>query len=53
MFKYALDVAFPQKTGQSLWMYGGSAPNDDAAMKAAANEVRVWCYVHVSSSMTV
>jgi hypothetical protein len=40
MFKYALDVAFPQSTGQMLWMYGGNERNDDAAIKAAANEVR-------------
>ena len=35
-FKFALDVYL--KEGKA-WLYGGSKPNDDAAMKAAKNDI--------------
>ena len=42
LFKYAVDVLLKQdpKTGQCLYMYGGSTRNDELAMKAAGNELR-------------
>eukprot|EP01125_Pyxidicula_operculata_P012361 TRINITY_DN4058_c0_g3_i1.p1 TRINITY_DN4058_c0_g3~~TRINITY_DN4058_c0_g3_i1.p1 ORF type:complete len:1716 (+),score=453.31 TRINITY_DN4058_c0_g3_i1:38-5149(+) len=36
LFKFALDV----ELAPDVWMYGGSKPNDEKAMKAAAHEKR-------------
>ena len=38
IFKFALDTEYPP--GSNYWVYGGSAPNHEKAMKAACNELK-------------
>lgn len=42
LFKFALDQRIPASSSSALpqWMYGGSAPNDENAMRAAGHELK-------------
>ena len=39
LFKFAVDQKLPGNSDSALYMYGGTQPDDEAAAKAASNEL--------------